>query len=627
MENLEEISPSVISHATKIFVNGVWVGVHRDPADLVRTLRELRRKVDITTEVGIVHDIRLQELRLYTDYGRCIRPLFIVEDQRMKIKKRNIEMLQEKDITGFTWNDLVSSGCIEYVDTEEEETTMISMTIEDLVQARLLANNETSVQHMYTHCEIHPSMILGICGSIIPFPDHNQSPRNTYQSAMGKQAMGMYVTNFQLRMDTLAYVLFYPQKPLVTTRAMEHLHFRELPAGVNVVVGIMCYTGYNQEDSVIMNQSSIDRGLFRSIFYRSFKDEEKKQGSLTKEDLECPSPETTLGMRHGTYGKLDKDGLICPGTRVSGEDIIIGKTSPLPDDDPSAASNRFTKRDCSTGMKNSETGIIDQVLLTTNDQGLRFVKIRVRSCRTPQVGDKFSSRHGQKGTIGMTYTQEDMPFTCEGVVPDIIVNPHAIPSRMTIGQLVECLMGKVAAMMGKEGDATPFTPVTVENISDMLHQCGYQKRGNEVMYNGHTGRKLEAKIFLGPTYYQRLKHMVDDKIHSRGRGPVQILTRQPMEGRSRDGGLRFGEMERDCIISHGAAAFLKERLMDQSDAYRVHVCQTCGLIAVANLKNQTFECCKNPSERMKVVQVLLPYACKLLFQELMSMAVAPRLVT
>jgi len=627
MENLEEISPSVIPHSTKIFVNGVWVGIHRDPADLVRTLRELRRKVDITTEVGVVHDIRLQELRLYTDYGRCIRPLFIVEDQRLKIRKRNIEMLQEKDVTGYTWNDLVANGCIEYVDTEEEETTMISMTIEDLVQARGMAGNEGHVQHMYTHCEIHPSMILGICGSIIPFPDHNQSPRNTYQSAMGKQAMGMYVTNFQLRMDTLAYVLFYPQKPLVTTRAMEHLHFRELPAGVNVIVGIMCYTGYNQEDSVIMNQSSIDRGLFRSIFYRSFKDEEKKQGSLTKEELERPTRDTTLGMRHGTYDKLDDDGLICPGTRVSGDDIIIGKTSPLPDDDPSAVSKRFTNRDCSTGMKNSETGIIDQVLLTTNDQGLKFVKIRVRSVRTPQVGDKFSSRHGQKGTVGMTYTQEDMPFTCEGISPDIIVNPHAIPSRMTIGQLVECLMGKVASMMGKEGDATPFTPVTVENISDMLHQCGYQKRGNEVMYNGHTGKPLDAKIFLGPTYYQRLKHMVDDKIHSRGRGPVQILTRQPMEGRSRDGGLRFGEMERDCIISHGAAAFLKERLMDQSDAYRIHVCQTCGLIAVANLKNQTFECCKNPNERMQIVQVLLPYACKLLFQELMSMAVAPRLIT
>ena len=626
MENLEEISPSVIVNATKIFVNGVWVGVHRDPADLVRTLRSLRRKLDITIEVGVVHDIALRELRLYTDYGRCIRPLFIVEDNHLVIKKKDIQMLYEKDITGYTWNDLVATGCIEYVDTEEEETTMIAMTIDELVGQRM-NSTAAGVLHMYTHCEIHPSMILGICASIIPFPDHNQSPRNTYQSAMGKQAMGMYVTNFQIRMDTLAYVLFYPQKPLVTTRAMEHLHFRELPAGVNVIVGIMCYTGYNQEDSVIMNQSSIDRGLFSSIFYRSFKDEEKKQGSLTKEELERPSRDTTLGMRHVTYDKLDDDGLICPGTRVSGEDIIIGKTSPLPEDDPSAAAKRFNKRDCSTGMKNSETGIIDQVLLTTNDQGLRFVKIRVRSCRTPQVGDKFSSRHGQKGTIGMTYTQEDMPFTCEGIVPDIIVNPHAIPSRMTIGQLVECLMGKVASMMGKEGDATPFTPVTVESISDMLHQCGYQKRGNEVMYNGHTGRKLEAKIFLGPTYYQRLKHMVDDKIHSRGRGPVQILTRQPMEGRSRDGGLRFGEMERDCIISHGAAAFLKERLMDQSDAYRIHVCETCGLIAVANLKNQTFECCKNPSERTKVVQVMLPYACKLLFQELMSMAVAPRLVT
>jgi|TARA_B100001540_G_scaffold265557_1_gene246143 DNA-directed RNA polymerase II subunit RPB2 len=626
MENLEEISPSVIPKATKIFVNGVWVGIHRDPADLVKTLRMLRRRLDVPMEVGIVHDIRLQELRLYTDYGRCIRPLFVVEDQRLMIKRSHVEMLQEKEVTGYNWNDLVASGLIEYVDTEEEETTMIAMTIENLFEARVRMGG-SEVQTLYTHCEIHPSMILGICGSIIPFPDHNQSPRNTYQSAMGKQAMGTYITNFQIRMDTLAYVLFYPQKPLVTTRAMEHLHFRELPAGVNVVVGIMCYTGYNQEDSVIMNQSSIDRGLFRSIFYRSFKDEEKKQGSLTKEELERPSRDTTLGMRHGTYDKLDDDGLICPGTRVSGEDIIIGKTSPLPDDDPSAVSRRFTKQDCSTGMKNSETGIIDQVLLTTNDQGLRFVKIRVRSCRTPQVGDKFSSRHGQKGTIGMTYTQEDMPFTCEGIVPDIIVNPHAIPSRMTIGQLVECLMGKVAAIMGKEGDATPFTPVTVENISDMLHQCGYQKRGNEVMYNGHTGRKLDAKIFLGPTYYQRLKHMVDDKIHSRGRGPVQILTRQPMEGRSRDGGLRFGEMERDCIISHGAASFLKERLMDQSDAYRIHVCQTCGLIAVANLKNQTFECCKNPSERTKVVQVMLPYACKLLFQELMSMAVAPRLVT
>ncbi|KAH9554263.1 hypothetical protein CY35_08G055300 [Sphagnum magellanicum] len=623
-ENFEEISPAVIPNSTKIFVNGSWVGIHRDPELLVRTLRQLRRQVDVNTEVGVVRDTRLKELRLYTDYGRCSRPLFIVEKQRLLIKKSDVRALQQKEATESGWYDLVSKGFIEYVDTEEEETTMISMTIADLVNAR--NNPEASFSVTYTHCEIHPSMILGVCGSIIPFPDHNQSPRNTYQSAMGKQAMGIYVTNYQLRMDTLAYVLYYPQKPLVTTRAMEHLHFRQLPAGINAVVAIACYSGYNQEDSVIMNQSSIDRGFFRSIFYRSYRDEEKKQGTLIKEEFERPNRENTTGMRHGSYDKLDDDGLAPPGTRVSGEDVIIGKTTPLPQDDNASQAQRYTKRDQSTCLRHSESGMIDQVLLTTNADGLRFVKIRVRSIRIPQIGDKFSSRHGQKGTVGMTYTQEDMPWTQEGITPDIIVNPHAIPSRMTIGQLIECIMGKVAAHMGKEGDATPFTDVTVDNISKALHKCGYQMRGFEVMYNGHTGRRLSAHIFLGPTYYQRLKHMVDDKIHSRGRGPVQILTRQPAEGRSRDGGLRFGEMERDCMIAHGAAHFLKERLFDQSDAYRVHVCEHCGIIAIANLKKNTYECrgCKNKTD---IVQVHIPYACKLLFQELMSMAIAPRMFT
>eukprot|EP00897_Mesotaenium_endlicherianum_P010856 jgi/Mesen1/979/ME000012S00529 len=623
-ENLEEISAAVIPQATKIFVNGEWVGIHRDPDMLVRTLRQLRRQLDVNSEVSVVRDIRLKELRLYTDYGRCSRPLFIVQNQRLLIKKPHIEMLQQKELTHFGWNQLVEKGFIEYVDTMEEETTMISMTIADVTGAR--ASPQDAYSDTYTHCEIHPSLILGVCASIIPFPDHNQSPRNTYQSAMGKQAMGIYVTNYQLRMDTLAYVLYYPQKPLVTTRAMEHLHFRELPAGINAIVAISSYSGYNQEDSVIMNQSSIDRGFFRSIFFRSYRDEEKKQGTLVKEEFERPNRDTTTGMRHGSYDKLDDDGLAPPGTRVGGEDVIIGKTTPVAVDDTGSQAQRFSKRDQSTTLRHSESGMIDQVVLTTNADGLRFVKIRVRSIRIPQIGDKFASRHGQKGTVGMTYTQEDMPFSQEGISPDIIVNPHAIPSRMTIGHLVECLMGKVAAHMGKEGDATPFTDVTVDSISKALHKCGYQMRGFEVMYNGHTGRRLQAQIFLGPTYYQRLKHMVDDKIHSRGRGPVQILTRQPAEGRSRDGGLRFGEMERDCMIAHGAAHFLKERLFDQSDAYRVHVCEHCGLLANANLKKNLFECrgCKNKTD---IVQIHIPYACKLLFQELMSMAIAPRMFT
>ncbi|KAI3977796.1 hypothetical protein MKX01_040541 [Papaver californicum] len=624
MENFGEISPAVIHQSTKIFVNGCWVGIHRNPESLVNTLR--RRRVGGNTKVGVIRDVRLNELRLYTDYGRCSRPLFIVKEQRLLIKKRDIQALQQRESPEeIGWQYLIEKGYIEYVDTEEEETTMISMTIDDLVSARL--DPKEAYSNTYTHCEIHPSLILGVCASIIPFPDHNQSPRNTYQSAMGKQAMGIYVTNYQLRMDTLAYVLYYPQKPLVTTRAMEHLHFRQLPAGINAIVAIACYSGYNQEDSVIMNQSSIDRGFFRSLFFRSYRDEEKKMGTLIKEDFGRPNRENTMGMRHGSYEKLDDDGLAPPGTRVSGEDVIIGKTSPIAQDDADQGqASRYKRRDHSTIMRQSESGMVDQVMLTTNANGLRFVKVRMRSVRIPQIGDKFSSRHGQKGTVGMTYTQEDMPWTVEGITPDIIVNPHAIPSRMTIGQLIECIMGKVAAHVGKEGDATPFTDVTVDNISKALHKCGYQMRGYETMYNGHTGRKLTSMIFLGPTYYQRLKHMVDDKIHSRGRGPIQILTRQPAEGRSRDGGLRFGEMERDCMIAHGAANFLKERLFDQSDAYRVHVCEHCGLIAIANIRKGTFECrgCKNKTD---IVQVHIPYACKLLFQELMSMAIAPRMLT
>lgn len=480
---------------------------------------------------------------------------------------------------------------------------------------------------LYTHCEIHPAMILGICASIIPFPDHNQSPRNTYQSAMGKQAMGVYITNYLVRLDTLAHVMYYPQRPLVVTKSMEYLHFRDLPAGCMVIVAIMTYSGYNQEDSVIMSQSAIDRGLFRTVFYRSYKDSENKQNIGSVEEFGKPTRSACVGMRAADYTKIDEDGLVAPGLRVSGGDIVIGKTTPLPaleENLGAARAARQSKKCSSTTLRASESGIVDSVILTTNDQGLKFTKVRVRSVRIPQIGDKFSSRHGQKGTIGITFRQEDMPYTVEGVIPDIIINPHAIPSRMTIGQLIECLMGKVASNLGEVGLATPFTGVTVANVSDALHKCGYQERGNEVMYNGFTGRKLQAKVFIGPTFYQRLKHMVDDKIHSRARGPLQCLTRQPVEGRSRGGGLRFGEMERDCMISHGCAQMLRERLFKCSDKYRCHICDFCGLIAIANLKKQSFECrgCKNTTH---ISQVLMPYACKLLFQELMAMSIAPRI--
>eukprot|EP00547_Thalassionema_nitzschioides_P003834 CAMPEP_0194221332 /NCGR_PEP_ID=MMETSP0156-20130528/30372_1 /TAXON_ID=33649 /ORGANISM="Thalassionema nitzschioides, Strain L26-B" /LENGTH=1218 /DNA_ID=CAMNT_0038951699 /DNA_START=8 /DNA_END=3664 /DNA_ORIENTATION=- len=628
-ENLTDILPSVIAepNTCKIFVNGNWVGIHRDPKTLVTTFRSLRRMIDIDAEVSIVRDINDKEVRIYTDAGRICRPLFVVEEQKLMIKKHHISQLQgiNADQKRLTWADLLMEGLVEYIDTEEEETTMIAMEPKDL-------DGEDSYSTTYTHCEIHPSMILGVCASIIPFPDHNQSPRNTYQSAMGKQAMGIYASNYQVRMDTMAHVLHYPQKPLCTTRAMEFLHFRELPSGVNVVVGIMIYTGYNQEDSLIMNQSAIDRGLFRSSYYRCYIDQERASsvgtvGNLTSEVFEKPSQDNTRGMKHGEYGKLDDDGLVAPGTRVSGEDILIGKTAPV--DNTIGQPTRFSKRDCSTSMKANEHGIVDNVLVSTTKEGYRFTKVRIRNLRIPQVGDKFASRHGQKGTIGMTYSQEDMPWTAEGIVPDIIVNPHAIPSRMTIAQLIECLLGKVVVFQGCEGDATPFTDVTVEDISTRLHAMGYQKHGNEAMYQGHTGRPLNARVFIGPTFYQRLKHLVDDKIHSRARGPVAMLTRQPLEGRSRDGGLRMGEMERDCLITHGCANFMRDRFFCNSDQYRIHICERCGLTAQSNLKKMTYEC-RTPTcvgRPNKICQIEIPYACKLLFQEMQSMCISTRIYT
>lgn len=638
LDPLEHVSCRSIARTTKVFVNGNWVGVHNDPDDLVNNLVNLRRRCDIDPEVSIVRDIKGKEVRIHTDQGRICRPLFVVgRDQKLTMKKHHIEKLMpdlveddESALFGeggnekFGWLDLQRHGLIELIDTEEEETTMIAMKPNDLGLAP-----EDAYSTTFTHCEIHPSMILGVCASIIPFPDHNQSPRNCYQSAMGKQAMGIYLSSFQVRMDTMAHTLHYPQKPICTTRAMEHMHFRELPSGVNCIVAIACYTGYNQEDSLILNQSSIDRGLFRSSFFRTYKGKaECRPGTfnpLQDDAFEVPSRANCIGMRRGSYDKLDRDGLAEPGARISCDDVLIGITKPYLVKGPDGFQSTQTRKDNSTCMRSNESGIIDRVMLTTDIDGNKYSKVRVRNLRVPQIGDKFASRHGQKGTIGMTYRQEDLPFTCEGISPDIIVNPHAIPSRMTIGHLVECLLSKVSSLLGQEGDATPFMDnFTVEGVSKYLKQLGYQKHGNECMYNGHTGRPFDSLIFLGPTFYQRLKHLVEDKIHARARGPVTMLTRQPMEGRARAGGLRMGEMERDCLISHGAANFLRDRLYANSDPYRVHVCDECGMIAIANLRKQEFNCgyCDN---KTRFSQIYIPYAGKLLFQELMSMCIVPRI--
>ena len=607
VERLEEISEI---KGTKVLVNGAWIGVTDRPIEIVRTLREFRRCGEIDSEISIIFDIKEDEICVNSDAGRPCRPLFIVENNELLITKDDINDLRT---IRKKWDDLIVEGKIELLDVAEEEVSLIAMDLSDLEKS-------DSSNISYTHCEIHPAVILGITASVIPFPTHNPSPRNTYQSAMGKQAMGIYATNYFNRMDTLSNILFYPQKPLVATRSMEYLKFKELPAGQNCIVAIACYSGYNQEDSVIMNQSAIDRGLFRSFLYRTYADQEKMKYAGVNEKIQKIDRETVFRPKKDNYDTLGADGLVHPGTQVTGDDVLIGKVTPVLDVEKSTHNNPFYLfKDSSTLVRKAEKGVIDKVIVTTKE-GYKFTKIKVRSVRVPQMGDKFASRHAQKGVVGITLRQEDMPFTKDGIIPDIIINPHAIPSRMTMGHLLECLLGKVSALSGVEGDATPFSKKNniVDEISNALGSYGYQKRGYEVMHTGATGYKLRSQIFIGPTYYQRLKHMVEDKIHARARGPLQVMTRQPVEGRSRDGGLRFGEMERDCIISHGAAAFLKERLMDVSDGYVCGVCDNCGLMC-----NAVCLGCENST----VSQVEIPYAFKLLLQELQGMNILTRIKT
>ena len=385
--------------------------------------------------------------------------------------------------------------------------------------------------------------------------------------------------------------------------------------------GCLFNTNVNQEDSVMLNQSALDRGLFTSTYYKTYKDQCNKNHSTGEEEEFCiPSVDTVSQLKPFNYGKLGEDGFVPINTAVDSNDIIVGKIMPC------VVAGKSAPRDSSIHMKGNESGVVDYNYQGVNNDGYKFCKIRLRNNRKPQIGDKFSSRHGQKGSLGMTYSQYDMPFSKDGIIPDIIINPHAIPSRMTIGQLLECIMGKAGCAIGALGDATPFTDCNVTSLGNVLESCGMERHGNEILYNGRTGEQIHTEIFMGPTFYQRLKHMIVDKTHSRGsNGPVTLLTRQPAEGRSKSGGLRLGEMEVHALVSHAASGFLKERLMDSSDNYRVFVCRKCGLIAVANPEKNLYKCstCKTNAE---FAQVRIPYACKLLFQELETLSIAPRLI-
>ena len=636
---LEDSRPDDIYNKTKIFVNGSWWGVHTNPNQVVKYLRSLRRMGLLHPYTSISWRIDQNNVEIWTDAGRFLQPLYIVDNNEFRMNNCLIQMVKDKlldfenllngslpqKINMDSPFDITSSpgmteGVIEYLDVLEKDNSLIAMTADELH----LKDTNGYIRN-YTHCEIHPSLILGVLASIIPFSDHNQSPRNIYQAAMGKQAMGVYCTNFNKRFDTLAHVLHYPQNPLVNSRLINYLPSSHLPSGINAVVAIACYSGFNQDDSTMFNQSAIDRGLFHSTFYRSYKDEEKKYQNTGEEEKFCkPNPKITKSLKVANYEKLAVNGFVPENVRVDEDDVIIGKVIPMKN-----KQGQTIYKDNSTSLRPNENGYIDKILISRNGDGYKFAKVRVRSIRIPTIGDKHASRSAQKGVIGMVYRQEDMPFTKNGIVPDIIMNPHAIPSRMTIGQLIECVMGKTCCLLGRYGDATPFSKFAdknLKNLMDTLQSLGFERAGNEILYNGRTGEQLSTEIFIGPTYYQRLKHMVDDKTHSRATGPSVTLTRQPAEGRSRDGGLRIGEMERDVFLAHGTMAFCKEILLDKSDHFKAFVCRKCGNFGVVNPANKKYECrgCNNLTS---FTEIRLPYACKLFLQELNTMSIAPRMIT
>jgi len=598
----------------KVFVDGNIIGYCNSPGELVQEFRERRRRGEISTEVNITFFSKLlserEEIHANCDEGRVRRPLVIAENSVPRLQPRHIEKIVAGE---WTWEDLVKSGLIEYLDAEEEENAYIAVSFEEITPE-------------HTHAEIATYAILGICASTIPYPEHNQSPRNSYQAAMAKQALGVYGTNFHNRVDSRSHVLHYPQAPLVETELMEVMGYKQRPTGQNCVVAVLSFEGYNMEDALIFNKASIERGLGRSSFYRIYEAECRQYLGGLKDKFTVPEPGTRGYRGEQYYRLLEPDGIISLESSVSGGDVLIGRISPprFLEEYKEFEVKGPSMRDTSVDMRPSETGVVDAIFITESGEGSKLVKVRVRDERIPELGDKFASRHGQKGVIGLIVPQEDMPFTEEGIVPDIIINPHAIPSRMTIGQFIESMAGKVAAVRGKPVDGTPFSNEKPDDVRSALVKLGFSQTGSEVFYNGITGEKFVADVFVGVVYYQKLHHMVADKIHARARGQVQMLTRQPTEGRARGGGLRFGEMERDCLIGHGAAMLLRDRLLEESDKYTLYVCENCGQIGYYDMK-QRKHVCRSCDEKAKVSPVIVSYAFKLLLQELMSLCITPKL--
>lgn len=591
-----------------IFVDGKYVGGTDQPDEFVRNVRNNRRAGELSSQINVAYHPHLNEIEVMSDSGRVRRPAIVVEDGKSLLTKEMIEQLKKGDI-GF--ESLVKAGIIEFLDAEEEENTYIALTLDDLTRE-------------HTHLELDPSIILGLSASLIPFPEYDRGDRVNYGAKMVGQSLGVFSTNFLNRVDTKSNVLIYSQKPLVVTNGHKIINYDRHPNGSNVVVAFGCYRGYNMEDAIIINASSIQRGLFWSIMYRSYEGAQKRYMGGQEDIIGVPQPGVRGYAGEDAYKDLPEDGIVNPETKLESDDVIVGRVSPLRflgtmDQFISGIENI---RETSIRLRHGDDGIVDRVFLTESTEGTKLAKIIIRDSKIPEVGDKFASRHGQKGVIGLIVPEEDMPFTSDGVVPDIIFNPHGIPSRMTMGQMMEIIASKLAALMGKSVSASAFGGTLEDEIRSALESYGFRNDGKETMYDGRTGKRFEAQVLIGGSFYQKLDHLVSNKIHARSRGPVTLLTKQPTEGRSKEGGLRLGEMEKDCLIAHGAALLLKERF--DSDKTNVSICTECGMIAINDrIRNRKY--CPVCGDS-KIIDTEMSYAFKLMMDELKSMLIYPKLI-
>ena len=617
-QHVDEANENIRRKGARVFVDGKLIGYVEDGQNTSDTLRSLRRSGKIHPHVGVYfyssgNSNATSRLYISCNAGRVLRPLSIVKDGKNLVTDETIEKISKKFLS---WSDLLYMGLIELVDANEEENCYISMEAGKLDSA-------------HTHLEIFPSAILGVGASIIPYPEHNQSPRNTYESAMAKQSLGFSTPLMNASTYVRQHFMLYPQTPIVSTKAIGLLGLDDRPTGQNCVVAVLPFEGYNIEDAIVFNKSSVERGLGRTFFYRVYEAEAKQYPGGMKDNFELPESDANIRGYRGekAYRLLEHDGAIMHEAVVTGGDILIGRTSPprFMEEYKEFEVKGPYRRDTSIGVRPSENGVVDTVIMTQSVEGGKMYKIRVRDMRVPEIGDKFASRHGQKGVIGMLVNQEDLPYSEDGVVPDIMINPHAFPSRMTVGQFMESLGGKAASLRGTIADGSAFLGEKFDSIKGILEQHGFKHSGKETMYDGRTGKKFPADVYMGVVYYQKLHHMVADKIHSRARGQVQMLTKQPTEGRARGGGLRFGEMERDCLIAYGASMMLKDRLLEESDKAEINVCERCGLLSYYDVKQRRF-ICRVCGEKAKISSVVIAYAFKLLLQEMMSLNVAPRLL-